>query len=237
MKKVWVGIESSGKSLQLSINAERVLLRNRKWFAQTGKPRTMAFNQPMNPAFVKRITDSRLPYVQFKDFEDIIKLEQADIFIDELIKFFPASGSAFLSREQLDFITQAAKSGNHIYAASQDFSQVHKQFRLLVNHVYVVSKIIGSRRPMKTAPPVKHIWGICMMRSVKPSSFKGDTGSMKEAGLIPSFFFINKEDTDRFDTTFKIPLTKLPLKVVRKQEMIGYGEDGESVEYKKTVWI
>jgi len=235
MKVVYTGKESSGKSLQLSIQANRVLRRNIKWLKVTGVPRTMAFNTPMSLAFIQEIKDSGLIYLEFKNFSEIAHLSEIDIFIDELIKFFPASGSSSLSTEQLDFITQGAKTGVHIYSASQDFSQVHKQFRLLVNEVYVVTKLIGSRRPMKTAPPVKRIWGICMLRTVSPSSFKGDSENMESDGF-PSFFFIDKVDTQRFDTSYKIPLTRLPDKKVRKQRVYGLDDEG-NIEFEKTTWI
>lgn len=236
MKKVWTGIESSGKSLQLSINAERVLQRNIKWYEITRRPRTMAFNTPMAPKFIARIKEAGIKYIEFKHLSEILHLEECDIFIDELIKFFGASGTTSLSREQLDFITQGAKTGVHLYAASQDFSQVHKQFRLLVNEVYVVTKIIGSKRPMKTAPPVGMIWGLCMIREVKPTSFKGDSATMEDISIMPSFFFITKEDCERFDTSYKIPLSKLPTKVVRQQDIVGYDESGK-VAYSKTLWV
>lgn len=215
-KIVWTGIESSGKSLELSKVAEKVLERNIKWLAITGIPRTMAFNSPMGPEFIKRIKDAEIKYLQYKDLIEILHLEECDIFMDEIIKFFPAAGSTALSNEQIHFITQGAKSGIHLFGASQDFSQVHKQFRLLVNQVYIVRKIMGSMRPMKTAPPVKKIWGICMKQAVNPKSFKGDSVTMETIGW-PKFFFIRKKDCDRFDTSFKIPLTGLPIKKLRRQ--------------------
>lgn len=231
MKRVYTGIESSGKSLWLSRDAEAVLQRNIRWLKKVGIPRTMAFNSPMSDEFKKRIIDNGINYLEFKNFDDIGHLEEADIFIDELLKFFAANGSSSLSNEQLHFITQGAKSGIHVYAASQDFSQVHKQFRLLVNEVHVVTKIIGSRRPMKTAPKVKRIWGIGVKRQVKPTSFKGDNATMEAEG-IPWPFLILKKDCDRFDTSYKIPLTTLPVKKLRKQIAI-CEEDG----YKKTTYI
>lgn len=237
MKVVYTGKESSGKSLKLSMEAQEILERNKKWLKVTGIPRTMAFNTPMSPEFIKEIKEAGIIYLEWRNLIDILHLTEADVFIDELIKYFPASGSNSLSREQLDFITQGAKTGIHIIGASQDFSQVHKQFRLLVNEVYIVTKIIGSPRPMKTAPPVKKIWGVCMTRSVLPSSFKGDSATMESKDLIPSFFLIRQKDTRRFDTSYKVPLTKLPLKVVREQELVGYAEDGKTVKYKKTMWI
>jgi len=229
MKRVYTGLESSGKSLMLSRDAEEVFRRNKRWLEITGKPRLMGFNSPMSHAFKNKIIGSGLRYKEFKNFDEVAHEEEADFFIDELIKFFPANGSSGLSNEQIHFITQGAKSGINIYAASQDFSQVHKQFRLLVNEVYVVTKFIGSKRPMKTSPPVKRIWGFGMLRQVKPSSFRGDSVSMETIGF-PSFFTIDREDCERFDTSFKIPLTTLPVKKLRKQ--IGIcEEDG----YKK-IW-
>jgi len=236
MKKVYTGIESSGKSRQLSINANEILQRNKRWLKITGVPRVMAFNTPMAPAFVREIEEAGLRYLEWRHLDEILHLTDADIFIDELIKFFPAVGSNPLTREQIDFLTQGAKNGVHIIAASQDFSQVHKQFRLLVNQVYVVTKLVGSRRPMKSAPPVKYIWGVCICRGVKPSSFKGDSATMESLDLIPSVFFIHKADTARFDTSYKVPITKLPTKVVRRQDLVGYNDDG-SVAYEKTLWV
>lgn len=218
MKVIYTGIESSGKSLLLSRQAEKVRQRNIRWFKITKLKRTMAFNSPMSEKFKNLIIDSNINYLEFKNLDEILYLEEADIFIDEVIKFFPASGSSSLSNEQLHFITQGAKSGIHLWGASQDFSQVHKQFRLLVNEVYIIKKIIGSRRPMKTAPPVTSIWGICTKQKVSPTSFKGDSTSMDEVEGGLSFFFIRKVDVERFDTSYKIPQSKLPVRKIRRQE-------------------
>lgn len=225
MKIIYTGIESSGKSLLLSRQAERVRLRNIKWHKITGLKRTMAFNSPMSEEFIQLINKSNIEYKFFKNLDDILYLEEADIFIDEVIKFFPASGSSSLTNEQLHFITQGAKSGIHLWGASQDFSQVHKQFRLLVNEVYVIKKLIGSRRPMKTAPPVNKVWGICSKQKVSPQSFKGDSTSMDEVEGGLSLFFIKRVDVERFDTSYKIPQSTLPIKKIRRQVEI-CDEDG-----------
>jgi len=237
-KIIYVGIESSGKSLMLSRKAEEIRKRNIKWYKTTGLKRTMAFNSPMSDEFIQSIEKSNINYKYFKNLDEIIYLEEADIFIDEVIKFFPASGTSSLSNEQLHFITQGAKSGICLFGACQDFSQVHKQFRLLVNEVYVITKVIGNRRPMKTAPPIVAtwywpwaIWGLCTMRKVSPTSFKGDTATMDEIEGGFSFFFISKDDVNRFDTSYKIPITGLPVKKLRKQ-IEHCDEDGfERVKY------
>jgi len=175
MKIVWTGKESQGKSLMLSKKAHEIMMRNAKWVKMGLPPRTMVFNQPMSPVFEKQIKSKGIGFLQVKNISDFLFLEQIDLFLDEIIKYFPARGSEPLTAEQMHFLSQGAKSGIQIYGASQDFSQVHKQFRLLTNQVFIVKKIIGSRRPMKTAPPVKNIWGLCYARSVTPESFKGDS--------------------------------------------------------------
>ena len=230
MKIIYTGIESSGKSLLLSRQAEKVLNRNRRWLKIVGIPRTMAFNSPMSKEFIEKIKSTGINYLEYKNLDDIIYTEETDIFMDEVIKYFPA-GQVSLTNEQLHFITQGAKSGIHLWGASQDFSQVHKQFRRLVNEVYIIKKIIGNRRPMKTAPPVKTIWGICAKQKVNPQSFTGDNATMDEMQGGFSFFFITKRDVERFDTSYKIPLTSLPIKKVRRQ-IERCDEDGyEKVRY------
>jgi len=234
MKRIWTGPESAGKSLMLSKTAEAILQRNYKWFKITGIPRTMNFNMPMSEDFKRRVQRAGILYREFRQLEEIIFTEETDIFMDEVLKFFPASGSNSLNHEQLHFLTQGEKSGISIYGTSQDFSQVHKQFRRLKPEVYVVTKIIGSRRPMKTAPPIKQIWGLCSVRQVEASSFTGDDTTMKQIGF-PSFFTIREEDTKRYDTSFKVPLTELPVKRVRKQREIGM--EGDKIVYEKVKWI
>jgi len=235
MKIVWNGKESQGKSLMLSKKADEIMRRNAKWVAMGLPPRTMVFNQPMSKEFENQVRKRGVGYLQIKNQSEFLFMEQIDLFLDEVIKYFPARGSEPLSMEQLHFLSQGAKSGIQIYGASQDFSQVHKQFRLLVNEVYVVKKIIGSHRPMKTAPPVKRIWGMCYARQVKPESFRGDSVTMETKGF-PSFFFIDREDCERFDTEYKIPQSELPLKKLRKQRE-RFDGDEETQAFEKVKFV
>jgi len=231
MKIIWTGKESSGKSLQLSRKAYEIMLRNERWIKQGCPPRTMVFNQPMSKKFRHEIESRGIGYKEIQNQQEFLYMEQIDLFLDEVIKYFPARGSEPLSPEQMHFLTQGSKSGIQLFGASQDFSQVHKQFRLLVNEVNVVTKLIGSRRPMKTAPPVNHIWGICYMRTVSPDSFKSDSVSMETIGF-PQFFLIERTDTERFDTEYKIPQSTLPVRKLRRQEQL-CDEDG----YHRVVYL
>lgn len=237
MKLVFNGLESSGKSLLLSRQAEKVLRRNKLWYKIRKKKkleevkRTMAFNQPMSEKFIRRIYDANCNYLQFRSFDEIEHLTEADIFIDELLKFFPSRGSDPLPFHVMEFLTQGAKSGNNIYATSQDFSQVHKQFRILTNKVYIVRKIVGSPRPIKSMPPVTSIWGLCIKKSVDPQSFQGDMAEMKTK-FIPIPFTIQKADTLRYDTLYKVPNATWPDLKLRPQRIYKVDSDGHIIEEK-----
>ena len=209
MKVVYVGKESSGKSLQLAKKAIELVDRNSKWYEKTGVKRPIVTNSPFSVFFVDWAASKNVPIEMWSNLEDIIHRDECDVIIDEIIKYFDARNWADLSVDSKHWLTQGAKSGVHVYGACQDFSQVEKQFRLLCSEVYHVVKLVGSPRPMKTRPPVNKIWGICVLRKVNPASFKTDTPSM-EAQTLPSFFFIRKEDTDIFDTSLRIKAGEYP---------------------------
>jgi hypothetical protein len=233
MKLVYTGLESSGKSLMLSRKAGQVLKRNARWhkyLSKIGKPhpRTMAFNQPMSVDFRAQIELAGLKYVEYQSFHEMEYLTDTDFFIDELLKIFPAYGTEPLPPHVMDFLTQAAKNGNHIYASTQDFSQVHKQFRLLTNRVIIVKKIYGSPRPMLSRPPVKSVYGVALRFFVKPESFKGDNATM-EHKFIPLPFLIRKKDTERYNTLYRVPRTMLPDRKLRPQRIFKVLPDGKEV--------
>jgi len=229
MKVVYTGIESSGKSLLLARQAKRLVKRNSKWFNITGIKRPIRSNMLFSKEFEQYAESKNVPIIYWQNLEDIIYEQECDVFIDELLKYFDARLWANLSLDSKHWLSQGAKTGIHVYATSQDFSQVEKQFRILCSEVYVVTKLFGSRRPMKTSPPVKFIWGLCIMKAVDPRSFKGDNASMEQVSFFPSPFFILKEDTQIFDTNAKIVPSNLPVKRLRKQT-IEYIENGEVVK-------
>lgn len=203
MKMIYVGKESSGKSLQLAKKAKELVERNSRWYSTTRVMRPIVTNSPFSDDFVAYAKSRNVPIENWQNLEDIIYRGECDVIIDEIIKYFDARNWSDLSIDSKHWLTQGAKSGVHVYGACQDFSQVEKQFRLLCTDVFHVIKVMGSPRPMKTRPPVKTIWGLCMLRNVDPASFKTDTPSMVNKSW-PSFFFIKKEDTDIFDTSLKI---------------------------------
>lgn len=229
MKIIYTGIESSGKSLKLAMDARRILKRNAKFIKMGLPPRPIYTNMLFSQEFLAKAEELGVPIVLWHNLEDIIYKEEGDVFIDEILKYFDARNWADLTLDAKHWLTQGAKRGIHVYGSAQDMSQVEKSFRLLVNEVHVVSKVMGSRRPSKTFPKVKRIWGLCMSRQVSPSSFKGDNDTMETVGW-PSFFLIQREDCVIFDTNAKIiPSELMPVKV-REREIIYYNIAGDEIK-------
>jgi len=232
MKMGWTGLESAGKSQLMVVYALKILNRNIKWIKIREKlglpfiPRTMAFDSPMSQKFIDKCNEYGIKYIHFYDLNEIMPLSEIDIFINEINKFFPQRGSDPLTREQAEFLSQGAKDGIDIYFCSQDFSQAHKQFRFLVNVLYLVQKIMGSERPVRSSPPISRIWGIVLYWEIDPRTFKGDNTTMERGEIWPSIYFINKDDTELYDTSYKVRGTKMPPVKFVKQEHQYIGDQG-----------
>lgn len=234
MKVVYTGIESSGKSLMLARKAVEIVYRNSKWYKQTGIVRPIRSNMTFSNSFHNLAESLNVPIYYYRNLDEIIYEQECDVFIDEILKYFDARNWANLTIDAKHWLTQGAKTGVHVYGSAQDFSQVEKSFRILCNQVYVVTKIIGSRRPMKTSPPVKRVWGVCFIRAVDPKTFKGDSVNMETIGL-PSLFLIRKSDTEIFDTNAKVIPTDLPPLKKRRRSVL-YMEGDDVIEEKK-IWV
>lgn len=242
MKMGWTGLESAGKSQLMAVHAVVVLRRNASWArkrAKLGLPhveRIMAFDTPMSLDFQAACKRDGMRYLHFYDLSELLPLSEMDIFINEINKFFPQRGSEPLTREQAEFLSQGAKDGVNIYFCSQDFSQAHKQFRFLVNHIYVVNKLIGSERPTRSMPPIRFIWGVVLYYEIDPRTFKGDNMTMEKLHWFPHIYFINREDTELYDTSYKVRGTQMPPQYMVQQEQIFLEPTGE--ERKRSLkWV
>jgi hypothetical protein len=200
MKIIYSGLESSGKSLFLAREAERILLRNAKWFKQSGITRTIRSNIKFSYWFETRAMELHIPLVYWENLEDIVGQADCDIFIDEIGTYFDARTWEDLTLSTRRWIAQASKLGVEMYGAAQDFAQVDKSYRRLVNELWYIKKLIGSTRPSNTRTPVKQIWGVCRMRSLDPRNYSEDDNVFRSVDLFPKFFFIRRHDCELFDT-------------------------------------
>jgi len=205
MKKIYSGFESSGKSLMLAEESKLLVERNAK-LAKTGlKVRPLLSNMPYTPTFEVYAKALGVPIVYWKSLDQIKDYIEADIICDEVGKFFDSRFWEKLSLDIRTWLSEGAKQGIHWYGGAQDFAQVDKSFRRLVQKgdLIHVTKIIGNRRPSATFPPVKYIWGVMLLQSLDPQGYNEDKKKF-EGGGLPKFRFIRREFCEIFYTNKKI---------------------------------
>jgi len=206
MKVIYSGFESSGKSVRLAMVVADLVNRNAGWNKITGKSRPIISNMRFSAHFEKwAIEEMGVDLKYWRDLEELIKYSEADIICDEVGNYFDSRMWADLSLDVRSWLTQGAKSGIEFYGGAQDFAQVDKSFRRLVQpgDLHHITKLMGSRRPAATKPPVKYIWGLCAMSSLDPTGYDEDKKKFATSGL-PSFFFIRREFCEIFDTQQKL---------------------------------
>lgn len=208
-----IGLPGAGKT-QLTVHwLRKVLRRNKKWRSRTktrlcpeGITRKVYVNFDLKPKYLERWKDF---IVRYEDPEELTKIEDADIFIDEVARYFDGRDWEKLSFDLRAFLQEHDKVGCDIYANTQTPRSVDVAFRRLCERVWRISKIIGSRRPSKTRPPIWIIWGICFIRELEPKSFskefEDEAYKTRFLGFFPwPFFWLGRARSDWYDTRQKI---------------------------------
>lgn len=233
-KTIYYGLESSGKTYLLARTFWECMERNIIWYKKYGIKRIMAPNFPLNPKYEEYLLSLKeIEYRRWEKIEDVLEWEGCDFFIDEMLLYFDAVLWKDLSLEVKKWITQGAKSGNHIYGACQDFSQVAKSMRLVVNNLYRVNKILGNRRPGKNLPPLKpllgigpYVWGWGRIRPADPkTNLDDEQKSFKEESIFSIRFFIFQEKYTRlFNTNTKLKASDIIWREHKREVCRQHGE-------------
>jgi len=219
MKVIFSGLESSGKSLRLAKVTADLIHRNSEWFKKNGTTRPIISNLKFTEQFHNWATQEMMvPIIYWENLDELIRYKNADIIMDEVGTYFDSRLWSDLSLDVRRWLTQGAKTGIEIYGSAQDFAQVDLSFRRLVNNLYHITKLFGSGRPSPTKPPIKKIWGLCSIRELNPREYKEDKKTFDKTQIFPSFFFIERQHCEIFDTTQEIQRSKSqPLKHIERE--------------------
>jgi len=209
-KKIYVGLESGGKSLMMTRESYDNLYRNARWEKITGLKRPIIGNIAWSPKFLDLAQKLGVEVRKWQHVAELPSLTECDLYIDELATYFDSRTFADLPLDVRLWLAQSSKMGVQIVGAAQDFGQIDKSFRRLCNKVYLVQKIMGSRRPMKTAPKVRFAWGIFNIYEIDPRTFAGDQTEMKTLSFFPSWFMLRKKDIEFFDTQKRVSMSDPP---------------------------
>lgn len=172
--------------------------------------REIWINAPMNQEIKEKYKD-RLFYWQnpmemiFTDYPyNKMKRRNIDVIWDEIAVELPCDGWKDTDPEIRKFFAQHRHRGIRIFANTQDYKMMDINARRMTTRIYEIRKIIGSRDPSPTLPPVKLIWGFALKWELNKQLIRRDDQIRKKETLIPDIIWISKKLVNSYDMTFDI---------------------------------
>lgn len=220
-KTVWIGFESSGKSLMMFRRMVQIIDRNSRYINKYNtKPRAVATNSAITTSLAMYAKSKGVELIYVQDIDDIVKLRGCDLFLDELSIYFDARKFADLPLYVRRWSSQASKLGVHIYGTTQNWQQVDIAFRRLTDNVTWCSKFAGSKRPHPTFPSSKKPWAwFCLTEYTNYIDKSTGETVLKPKGILFKYTYtkLNKNDVRFFETGAEIEEGSPPplRKVVR----------------------
>jgi hypothetical protein len=203
MIEIYTGKCGTGKTLKLADRMCGILARNARWNKKSGANRKIATNLRINPEFIAHYKNQ---IVYWSDPLELVKFRDVDIFWDEISTHLDATQWASLPLDVKRFLQQHRKKGVDIYGTTQTFATVDVSMRRLVDILWVCRKIIGSRNPSPTKPPVRAIWGLIWLSAIAPMTFEDE--KPKHDGW--DWLLINRDLCNVYDTTQEIEMGHYP---------------------------
>lgn len=201
---LYTGKPGSGKSLKLADVIVGLLARNLRWYKRTGQLRQVVSNITIAPW----LHEAYPGFIgSWSEPEELLPLRDVDIVWDEIATYLDSTQWQNVPLDVKRFLQQHRKRGVDIYGTTQAFGMVDISMRRLVDDLFVCTKLLGSRNPSPTKPPVRTIWGLIWISQIDPATF--DDEKPKKAG-VPDWLVINKRLVSVYDTLQEIFPVKLP---------------------------
>jgi hypothetical protein len=193
MIKIVTGLPGSGKSYYTAQKSVELLYRNKKWYDKQiklfeqgklldtngnveiypPKRRKVVSNLKLNEALENEFgfdtPESFLEY--WEDAENIPHVRDADLIWEEMGAILDSRNWESLPIELRRWLQQHRHRGVSIYGNCQEFADIDIAVRRLTEELIYLRKIIGSRDPSPTSPPVKYVWGIILELEFDPRQY------------------------------------------------------------------
>jgi len=245
MIKIVTGLPGSGKSYYTAQESVDLLYRNKKWFdksmqmwekglllnengdvSEKPKRRRVVSNLKLSTEveneFGYGTQETFLDY--WVDPEEITKLRDVDLIWEEMGAVLDSRMWESLPLELRRFLQQHRHRGVSIYGNCQEFNDIDTAVRRLTEELIYLRKIIGSRDPSPTAPPVKFIWGLIVELVLDPRSYEEDKKFATGKWEFGGFDFITRKVVSLYDMRNDIRPGTYPSLQHRKRlcETCGY---------------
>jgi len=158
------------------------------------------------------------------------KLRDVDVIWEEMGAVLDSRMWESLPLELRRWLQQHRHRGVSIYGNCQEFNDIDLAVRRLTQELIYLTKIIGSRDPTPTSPPVKFIWGLILELSFDPRTYeekeKFKSGNWSYGGLE----LITRSTIELYDMRNDIKPGKYPPLQHRTRSC-------ETCGYEKTIHV
>lgn len=205
MITLYTGRPGCGKSLIMADTMEKILERNKRFYRNTKQVRPIYSNMSLARKY-ERHYKGYLRY--WTEPDELTKLTDCDVFWDEIATHLDAQRYKETPLALKRWLQQHRKLGVEIYGTTQDFAMIDISMRRMTHRVLYLNKLIGNRDPSPTAPPIKYIWGIIIVKYIDPVDYREENKAMTAHGFTP--FLITRKRVEMFDTRQEIKVGKYP---------------------------
>lgn len=200
MIEIAFGRPGNGKTLYTCRKIYQLCERAEKIKKKYGLERKVWVNLPLSNSFVERYQD----VLRFwEDPNEFVGQKGIDVVYDEIAVDFGASAWKDTPQDLRAFFAQHRHYGVEIYANTQDYKDVDINIRRRVARALLLRKMCGSPDPSPTMPPIKHVWGWVIGRSVDPQQAEDEPKiqmDFLESILPTESFVITKFLCSMYDT-------------------------------------
>lgn len=224
MTNLDIGLPGHGKSVELAKKFKILLKRNYRWFKRGIPIRYIWSNLMVNEEWFKKGKNEKYRFlIKYWDNPmELIDVKDCDIIWDEIARHLDSRDWEKLHPRIKQFIQEHDKDGNHIYCNTQTPMQVDVMFRRTCHFMWRITRIAGCRRPSRTMPPVRLIWGLYIKRQIARVSF-GKEESEEQFETSPwdwlklwNLSWVDPDTCMFFDTHQKIKAHYPPLEHIEQ---------------------
>jgi len=201
------GDVGSGKSLKQAETVLWLLNRSHKIQKKYNLPiREVWCNFHLNPVIQEKNQDRlrywRIPQQMiFSDYPENKTIRRNfDCVWDEMAVELPSDRWKDTDPNVRRFFAQHRKRGIQLFGNTQDFMMVDINVRRMITHVFQTRKIIGSRDPSATLPPVGIIWGLVLIWELDKALIRENADKREHVTLFPEILWITKKLALSYDT-------------------------------------
>jgi len=196
------GNTGNGKSYLAGMEFLYLLTRAIVW-DQKGKlevRRRVATNIDLNESLYE---EYREYIVKFKTLDELIELRDCDVLFDDMGWYVNARRWQQLDPQVTEWFRTHEHYGCDVYGNCQDLKDVDVSIRKLMKEAKYVVKIAGSRRPAKSKPKVKKVWGVLWIRQVAIDTAEKARDQREFTDHIGRIEFIRQKYCNVYDTLQK----------------------------------